>query len=93
MNGIKVKGIRKEVINMTRQTMIDILVTELMITRNEVDKADGIEYLLRNGFKGFNNYSDENLKKLVDEHDPKKLEWLKACAELLKIHREEVKER
>jgi len=69
---------------MTRQQMIDVLVTQLMLSREKKDKDDAIELILRHGWRGFNNYSDEELIKEVDQLDAKRAEGLLLCAEILK---------
>lgn len=70
--------------------MIDVLVTGLLITKDEKDKEDGTEHMLRRGFKGFDNHTDDELKKLTDEIDPKRIEFLLSCAELLASDRKDI---
>lgn len=74
---------------MTRQQMIDVIVTSLLITQDKKDKEDGTEHMLRRGFKGFDNFTDDELKQLIDEIEPKKVEGLLLCAELLAFDRED----
>lgn len=74
---------------MTRQEMINVLVANLMLTKNIKDKEDGTEYILRNGFKGFNNFSDEELKKYVEDIEPKKLDFLLLSSKLIASVRED----
>jgi hypothetical protein len=69
---------------MTRQQMIDVLVTQLMLSREKKDKENAIELILRQGWRGFNNYSDAELIKEVDQLDTKRVEGLLLCAEILK---------
>lgn len=83
---------------MTRQQMIDVLVTGLLVTKDKKDKEDGTEHMLRRGFKGFDNYTDDELKQLIDEIDPKRIEYLLLCTELLAsdlvdnlVHRQKTK--
>ncbi len=64
--------------------MIDIIVTELMIEKQTKDKEDAIEIMLRKGWKGFENYSDSELKKIIDEYDQNRIEGLLLVAEILR---------
>lgn len=67
---------------MTRQQIINALVTHLMISK---DKEDGTEQILRRGWRGFDNFTDEELKQEIAEIDAK---IVKGLLLVFKFHEE-----
>lgn len=68
---------------MTRQEMIDAIVTGLMLNKDEKSKEDAIELILRRGWKGLDNFSDEELKHELEHIDEKGLKFLLSVADLI----------
>lgn len=74
---------------MTREEMIEIIVTELIYSSSEKAVLEGIEHILRNGFKGVNNFTDDELKEYIQNYKPEQLKFLKLATELIKSHKED----
>lgn len=76
---------------MSRQQMIDVIITKLLTGPYNKEREDGIEFILRHGFKGLDNYSDEELRQMVAEVDQNHLDFLLFCSEIIDLHRKEEK--
>ncbi len=65
---------------MNREEMIRLLVTHLLVSRDDQSKLAKTQYILS---KGVNAFSEEEIKKFVSEINFKDLEFLIICSELL----------
>lgn len=63
--------------------MIDVVTLDLTLGPTNKDREEGINLILRRGWKGFDNFSDDELKELIALIDPKKAEGLLLCAQML----------
>lgn len=73
---------------MTREQKTDILVAGLLIGKYDKEKEDGIERILRQGWKGFDNFSDEELEQEINNLDEKYINFLLSASELIEREQE-----
>lgn len=73
---------------MTRKEKIDTLVTHFMLTATELERELKTEEILREGFRGFNNYSVEELDEIINLIHPNRLSYIADCRELISLIRE-----
>ncbi len=74
---------------MTRDQMINVIVMQLMLSKDIKDKEDSIELILRRGFRGLENFSDEELKHLTDGFDANSVQFLLMASDLVSLGRTE----